>query len=785
MSTTGLFDGLRQALIADEIDVSAVGIDLGTTKSCLAVAWLDDQEIACECVPVREVGVPEGEIATPSVVAIREDVDVVGHAARRLARTPGFRQHRRSFSETKNEIGLRCTYARAPEGYRTATDIAAILLDHLVDRAEVLGVGGPAQVVITVPASFHGAQRTATVDAAHGRPWSDEAEISLLDEPYAVMLDLLFRRPELLASRLAGGGQCLIFDFGGGTCDVALFELDGASTTQLGPRLRGTSRYHRIGGGDIDRAIVHGHLLPRLLAQYGLSRTEVSFRDKRQVFEPALLHVAEQLKLALCRRLRALEAEGRDELEVVATGDTCIHWEGRELWLSDPTLGREAFEALLAPFLDPHPGIGHSDEYVERQSVFTPILQTLERAGLEPDDIDLVILAGSSSLIPQVRGAVSAFFTGAAVELLGDDRAMQAGVARGAALQALALAATGQPLIAPVCSSDIALRTRQGLLPLVKAGHALPCGSTEPILLGAPEMRSALPVDLAIEVLADGGQRMVGRSVWQLDAPVRAGEPLELHWSLDANQCLELRIERIAAQDEAEAFEERFDAPLTHIDPQQLARCRMLEAAEAIRNGLVPPEALSDTFARMALDADRIGQTERALHYVSCAIAHGKSTYYLLNLRAIYLDNLGDYDRAETVYREAAAWSMARFNLAHLLNRRKRHQEALEQIDQVIEEDGELAANVLKGDILTALGQVEAARLHYQEAISRAPVQDSNTRWALGWLARAARKLGQGALADRLDAARTRQAEAEEDANLQGALLPDRGPQACQSSRAA
>ena len=246
-----------------------------------------------------------------------------------------------------------------------------------------------------------------------------------------------------------------------------------------------------------------------------------------------------------------------------------------------------------------------------------------------------------------------------------------------------------------------------------------------------------------------------------------------------------LRIDRIDAEDEAEAFEERFDAPLTHIDQQQVARCRMLEDAEAVRNGQVPEHALSDTFARMAQDANRIGQTERALHFVSCAIAHGKPTFYLLNLRGILLENLGDAVRAEEVYRQASEWSVARFNLALFLHRHKRHKEALSEIERVLEHGGDPPSHVLKGDILSALDRTGAARLHYQEGLARAPEPEAQSHWALGWLIRGARQLGQQQLAERFDAAKRSLVKAEEDTNLQGALLPDRASDAGLRTRAA
>ncbi len=769
-------DALQRALHATRFTDFAVGIDLGTTKSCLAVAQSDgDDDIDCRVSPIEEVGQPAGEIAMPSVVALRGEEILVGHAARRLARTPGFANGFRSFVETKNEIGLRCHYPKAPAGFRTATDIAGVLIERLVEASSIGDCPVPAHWVIAVPASFHGAQRRATLDAALSTQLMERRSVSLIDEPYAAMLDLLYRRPEAL-DRLRDGGACLVFDFGGGTCDVAVFEL-AAGGDALAPRLRSTSRYHRIGGGDIDRAIVHGHLLPALLQRYRIDRSEVSYRDKRQLFEPVLRGVAEQLKLALCRRLRAAQIAGVDDpqLEVVAAGDYRIDWNDRELWCSDPVLSRATFEKLLQPFIDPSPGVSRTDEYVERESIFSPVVHALSRAGMAPDDISLVLLNGSSCLIPQVQQALRSFFPGSELVEIGDATDLQAAVARGAALQALALAATGKPLIAPVCSSEIALRTRQGRVALLAAGSRLPARSRKPVTLQAPESRDDLPLDLSIEVLADGGKRVVGKSVWQLAAPIEAGEPLTLHWKMDANQCLVLRIERNRPDADEAPFEQRFDAPITHVDQHQTARCRMLEAEEAVRNGSIPPAALADTFAQMARDADSIGQTERALHFVSCAIQQDKPTYYLLNLRAMYLDTLGDHARAEAVYRQAADWPTARFNLALFLHRRGRNEEALEQIDRVLAETDAAPYTVLKADIVAALGNADGSRLYYQDAISRVDNPREFSPWSLGWLARGARMLGKHDLAKRLASARETQLEAEEDAALNGAMLPDSG----------
>lgn len=239
------------------------------------------------------------------------------------------------------------------------------------------------------------------------------------------------------------------------------------------------------------------------------------------------------------------------------------------------------------------------------------------------------------------------------------------------------------------------------LVPLVKAGATLPAEAAQPLVVFAPATVVDRPVDLAIEVIADGG-RVVGRSIWQLELRTQ-GEPLAVEWSLDKNQCLALRLRRVDSDEEGEVdFEQRFDAPLTHTDQGQIARCRLLEAEEMVRCSMIRVQ-LGRTFEQMARDAARIGHRERALHYIACAVPHDGPTFNLLNLRAIYLEELGDRARAESVYRQASEWPMAGFNLALLLHKSKRRQEALESIDQVLERSPQPAYLVLKGDIVAAL----------------------------------------------------------------------------------
>ncbi len=712
----------------------ALGIDLGTTKSSVAYAHFDPEtgKLSCECLRFPQVD-GTARVAVPSVVAVDGE--------------------RTLFYDTKNLIGLRYTYARAPKGFRTPVDIASQLLRHLregVDDPIARWAKFPG--VVTVPASFHGAQRLATVRAAEKAFDADGAKdaIRLLDEPYAAFVDLKFRSPEKAEVLLREDANVLVFDFGGGTCDVAIFRVDTVRGGTLGARLLGTSRYHRLGGGDIDRAIVHDVLIPELLKQNDLDRYAMSWDDKRRRIEPQLLGVAERLKIVLSRRMsehlaaRLAIDDDADSRSV----DMTVNWNGRTLTLNNPSLSVAQLRTLMKPFLDSDPPPEAGDEFVQRSSMFAPVVQALMRARLEPEDIHGILLCGSSSLLPPVQEALARKFPDAHRVMLGDAEELQGTVARGAALQALSLQVFGEPLVAPVCSAELSLRVVSGSVPLMRAGDAVPNASKASTLLRPPRNSKNKPAEIAVEVIADE-QRLVGRTLWNLPAPVTTADRLALDWRMDDNQCVELRLSRLDDPD-TEPFLHRFDAPIMHRDPGQLVRCRMLEREEAIRNDEIPRKEYGAAFEQHARDCATLGEYEKALHFVSLTMQEQGQSQYLLNLRGIYREKIGDRDGALDSYAQAGEWSITRFNAGLLHWRNDRFDEALAAVDSAIEMEPTRAYRALRGDILNKMGKKEEARLEWQDAIAGTPDWTQLNDFELSWMESAARKLDDTALCDRI-----------------------------------
>lgn len=776
MNHTDLHQRLLERLRAAGRKAVAFGIDLGTTKSCVAYAAFDPDTgaLQCDCIRYRR---PDGSMlaSVPSVVALEHGRVLFGAEALSRRGQKGFLPERALFSESKNEIGLRYSYARAPEGFGNAGEVATRLLEHLrTGVVDTFGqdIGSP--LVVTVPASFHGAQRSATVDAAETafelEPHS--GAIRLLDEPYAAFLDLLWRAPSTADKALAEGANVLVFDFGGGTCDVAIFRRDAARGGTLGARLLGTSRYHRLGGGDIDRAIVHDVLIPALLAENGLQAWDVSWLDKRRQIEPMLLDAAERLKLELSRKLASQAGDAVVDavdatLEPLAF-DAEIAGVVRRLTLSAPMLDAAGFERLLEPFLDPEPPAEAGDEYVQRNSIFSPIVHALMRAGLEAEDIDGVLLCGSSALLPQVKRELARKFPNAAFVRRGDGEDLEGTVARGAALQAMALQVLEQPLIAPVCSAEISLRVATGKVPLARAGDAVPAASDAPLLLRPPRDAVKTGADIAVEAVTEG-ERTIGRSLWRLPAPVSVDDRLALDWRMDENQCLELTLTRMDDPD-TPPFVHRFDAPIAHRDSGQVTRVRMLERMEAIRQGNVTRADLGAAFEQIARDSATLGEHEKALHFIALALQEKGDDINLLNLRGICREKIGDRDGARASYRLAEDWAGARFNLALMDWRAGNYDEALKEVDSALDDEPKRAYRVLRGDILAKLGRKDEAHLEWQDAISGKPDWSKFSDFDLGWLDRAAQALEEKSVLKRIRKAREKAAQGANVVTRQGEL---------------
>lgn len=782
--------------------VRVLGIDLGTTNSTVteAVMGAGGGGRSIHTVEVTQE-TPEGEyvhVLVPSAVALHRGKTWIGEGARRLrARGSelGLARNTDLFWDCKNDLGLRHTYHRAPAGLRCASDIGAIVLRFLASAAarSVATTGAPSapdRVVVTVPASFQAAQRADTVAAAQaaGLP---VAGGDLLDEPLAAFLDHAARNG---LGSLGSPGETkhlLVFDFGGGTCDTAVFRV---TVPHPGEPLRAASlavsRYHRLGGGDVDAAIVHQILIPRLLSQNGLSPFDLDFEEKSRAVVPALLGLAEALKIGLCSEIRRLKGLGRwndaDRSLVTKTQPgvhSCRLFDGRRLTLTSPALTARELDWVLQPFLDEELLYPKGDEYRMTCSIFAPIEDALDRASLDAAEVDACLLVGGSSLIPQVVEAVARRFPRAGILHETSSEVVQATVARGAALHALSLALAGRGVIEPVTGSALSIRTSSGLVTLVAPGTRLPFPArdewAECTDLSVPETVRGEPLLLRVE-LCDAADHAVMNALCLFPPPVRRGEPLKLGYRVDENQVLHLRV-AVAGRPEHGEYQLTRENPLSNVVNPQPKRERILEIEEDLRTGAVTgKKAVEATEEAARLYAD-LGQREKALSvYRHLLRARGRADANILVRMGLLAGELGDSQREEKYFRECAeadpTWGGALFNLALSRRRRGLWSEALTAATQAIQREPDAPYLTLRALVNEALGDTAARDADLVRAIGAFGPVPALDDFELGWCLTACRMAGDAAKAHSAEAEQKKRRQAVPGTPEPGGLLPDLAP---------
>lgn len=320
-----------------------IGIDLGTTNSCVAVME------GGEAVVIPN---PEGGRTTPSVVGFKKDGErVVGETAKRQAIT----NPDRTISSIKRHMGTSHKETIDGKDY-SAQEISAMILQKLKSDAEAY-LGQPVtQAVITVPAYFNDGQRQATKDA--GKIAGLEV-LRIVNEPTAAALAYGLEKSE--------DQTILVYDLGGGTFDVSILELgDGFF------EVKATSGDNSLGGDDFDQVIID-YMVSEFKKDQGIDLS----KDKAAV-----------------QRLKDAAEKAKKELSGVLTTTISLPFitvaDGVPQHL-EMNLTRAKFEEISA-------------NLVER--TLGPTRQALSDAGMTANDIDKVVLVGGSTRIPAVQEAI-------------------------------------------------------------------------------------------------------------------------------------------------------------------------------------------------------------------------------------------------------------------------------------------------------------------------------------------------------------------------------------------
>ena len=456
----------------------AVGIDLGTTNSALAVLEGGEPTIIVNA---------EGARTTPSVVAFSKSGEVlVGEIAKRQAVT----NVDRTISSVKRHMGTNWSQSIDDKNY-TAQEISARILSKLKHDAESY-LGEPVtDAVITVPAYFNDAERQATKDAGQ---ISGLNVLRIINEPTAAAL----------AYGLDKGKEeelILVFDLGGGTFDVSLLEVakddDGFSTIQV----RATAGDNRLGGDDWDQRIVDW------LIQQVKSKTGVDLGK-----DPVAL-----------QRLKEASEQAKRELSTATTTTISMQYlsmsESGPIHL-DEKLTRAKFEDMTKDLLD---------------RTEKPFKDVIKEAGVSVSEIDHVVLVGGSTRMPAVNDLVVKLTGGKEpTRTVNPDEV----VAIGAALQAGVMQGDrSDVLLIDVTPLSLGIETKGGVMTrLIERNTAIPTRATEVFSTAEDGQSSVLIQVFQGERDFTRDNKPLGTFELTGIAPAPRGVPqIEVSFDIDAN----------------------------------------------------------------------------------------------------------------------------------------------------------------------------------------------------------------------------------------------------------
>ena len=320
-----------------------IGIDLGTTNSCVAV--MEGKE-------AKVITNPEGNRTTPSVVAFKNGERIVGDAAKRQLIT-----NTNTVYSIKRLMGTNETVTLEGKQY-TPQEVSAMILTYLKDYAEAYLGEKVTKAVITVPAYFNDAQRQATKDA--GKIAGLDVE-RIINEPTASALAFGLDKDQNEEHKI------LVYDLGGGTFDVSILDIADGTFEVLS-----TAGDTKLGGDDFDNKIIDW------LADNFRKENNVDLKNDKMALQ-RLKEAAEKAKKDLSGTLQT-----QISLPFISAGPAGpLHLEA--------TLTRAQFDAMTRDLID---------------RTMIPVRNAMRDAGVTASDLDQVLLVGGSTRIPAVQEAV-------------------------------------------------------------------------------------------------------------------------------------------------------------------------------------------------------------------------------------------------------------------------------------------------------------------------------------------------------------------------------------------
>lgn len=500
-----------------------IGIDLGTTNSCVAVKEGDN---------VTVIPNPEGQRTTPSVVAFTKDGEIlVGQLAKRQAIV----NPDRTIISIKRSMGTDKTVTVDGKAY-TPQQISAMILQKLKkDAEEYLGTA-VTDAVITCPAYFTDAQRQATKDAG---TIAGLNVLRIINEPTAACLAYGVNLEK-------GDHKIMVYDLGGGTFDVSILDVGDGVFEVLS-----TAGDNLLGGDDWDNAVVEW-----LAAEFKKSDGIDLLKDKmasqrlRESAEKAKIELSSMQETTISLPFITADANGPKHLELKLT--------------------RAKFEDLTRSLLD---------------KTIAPVKTAMKDAGLEPSQINKILLVGGSTRMPMVQKLVTELMGKEPTKGINPDEC----VAMGAAIQGAILAGEQQGIVlVDVTPLSLGLETLGGVFTkIIDKNTAIPVSKSQVFTTAADNQPQVEIHVLQGERAMAGDNVSLGRFFLDGIKPAPRGIPqIEVTFDIDANG-----IVNVTAKDKATGKAQNITIQSSRLSDEEIEKMRrdaeINESADKKRKELI------------------------------------------------------------------------------------------------------------------------------------------------------------------------------------------------------
>ncbi len=472
-----------------------VGIDFGTSTTVVSIASKENGEEKIKTLPIKLTQILEdGTIyqseKLPSVIAWYNGRLLVGEGASNLKYT--LTKGKNIWFSFKMEIGedLGAKYYNSEVGgmegvkIRNPKDCVRVFfmyLNMLIKKyCQDNGLSDYIMYAVSIPASFEANQRKELMEALETNGMNISKQ-SFIDEPNAAFISYIqdseeSEKPLLISPHY--NSKVLVFDFGGGTCDISILEI-GKSTNGLYSKNVAISKFTKLGGDDVDRYITFKYILPRFFEANNVS--EDDFRTKeRQYIATQLYKVSERLKILLCKKIsnQMYKLEIPDYIKSSSDKESIsipvsVETKKGLLIQSEFFLSTKELAEVMSVFMKSSripTSIKGQEEY---NNIFMPIESAIKKANVCRSEIDYVLLIGGSAQNPFIQEALKKHFDDSEILVPQD---LQTHVSKGAAIHSLLMNGMNKCIIQPITSEPIFVITKDTTNKvLIPAGTTIPC----------------------------------------------------------------------------------------------------------------------------------------------------------------------------------------------------------------------------------------------------------------------------------------------------------------------